>query len=123
MQLGFIKKKRKFNAAWILIIIKEVTNRFHHNFQACCEQIYIGTWLLILDAQLGFSERLSNKHGLNNKIIKIKTKVKTLQKPRKEVKKTNMDFKSMKSTTKSLNLSKQHFKSTNNMTRSLNLLK
>jgi hypothetical protein len=36
-------------------------------FKHVCEQIYISTWLLILDAQLGFSERLSNKHGLNNK--------------------------------------------------------
>jgi hypothetical protein len=45
---------------------------FIRTFKQACEQIYVSTHMPIFDAQHEFSERLSNKHELNNKQKDIK---------------------------------------------------
>jgi hypothetical protein len=40
---------------------------FIKTFKQVCEQIYVGTWAQISDAQHGFNERLNNRHELGNR--------------------------------------------------------
>ncbi len=51
--------------------LQQLSNRlmiiFIRIFRQAFEQIHVGTWVPILDAPLGFNNRLGNMHMLNNK--------------------------------------------------------